>query len=268
MPRRAAGAARGSDKGDVAMPGPEDDADMADASGVGGRLHCPIPSCTAHSSTGHAGWDSWAGLRAHMDAYQLGALPRAPPVEWLRSRDLVACRECSRLVSRRCWWGAPYVPVLTPPASVVLAPCFADDGLLRVKLSRISGPPVVWEQANLPVHLGGLRLRPAVNVAEAACIGGAATLPGLQWDPAGGMDLDGALQGCGLFFSTPLNPALCLCARLSIPTHAEFRSSLRGKASLEAWRSRQEVKIFVGYMPVQLMVVGLSFGLAFANTRH
>ena len=75
---------------------------MTDISRVAGRQHCPIPTCAAHSSTGHAGWDSWADLRAHMDAHQLGGLPGLPPVEWLRAKDLVACPECSRLVSRRC----------------------------------------------------------------------------------------------------------------------------------------------------------------------
>ena len=111
----------------------DDDVDMTDAPRVAGRQHCPIPTCAAHSSTGHAGWDSWAGLRAHMDAHQLGGLPGLPTVEWLRAKDLVACPECSRLVSRRCNGGvhrtcmaarlsrrpAPAPLIEGPPASVV-----------------------------------------------------------------------------------------------------------------------------------------------------
>lgn len=85
---------------DVPMPALDEDADMGEAGP--GRHHCPIPSCSAHNSTGHAGWELWAALRVYMDAHQLGTLPGALRAEWLRNKDLVACPECSRLVSRRC----------------------------------------------------------------------------------------------------------------------------------------------------------------------
>ena len=50
--------------GDVHMANLQnDDVDMAGAGVV--RHHCPIPSCSAHESIGHAGWESWAASRAH-----------------------------------------------------------------------------------------------------------------------------------------------------------------------------------------------------------
>ena len=95
--------ARGSGSGaDVPMAIPDGDEDMDDAALGGGREHCPIPGCVAHCATGHAGWGSAAAPRARMNAHQLGALPGAPPVDWLRAKGLTVCPECSRLVSRRC----------------------------------------------------------------------------------------------------------------------------------------------------------------------
>lgn len=107
-PRRAAAAAPTASAAftracNVPMFSDQEDVDMDRAPAPdAGRFFCPLPSCVAHRPSGHAGWESFAGLKAHMDAHQLGVLPGAPPVDWLRARQLVGCPESSRLVSRRC----------------------------------------------------------------------------------------------------------------------------------------------------------------------
>eukprot|EP00435_Cladocopium_sp_Y103_P011842 s3316_g3.t1 len=109
-----------------------DDDDVAMAGAAVGRHHCPIPSCSAHDSTGHAGWESWAALRAHMDAHQLGALQGAPPVEWLRAKDLTVCPECSRLVSRRCNGGVHRTCMAARLARRPARPLLADGDVGNV----------------------------------------------------------------------------------------------------------------------------------------
>lgn len=84
----------------------DEDEVRAGPSGSSPRLHCPIKVCVAHSSSEHNGWETFAGLRAHVDAHLLGLLPGAPPQDWLRARNVVGCRERGRLVSRRCNGGA------------------------------------------------------------------------------------------------------------------------------------------------------------------
>ena len=66
------------------------------------RQLCSQQSNNPAAGAGHPGWETFAGLRAHVDAHILGQLPGAVPADWLRARDMVSCRECSRLVSRRC----------------------------------------------------------------------------------------------------------------------------------------------------------------------
>lgn len=77
------------------------DVPMDVAGGGGAQLHCPVPGCIAADSA-HPGWENFAGLRAHVDAHILGQLPGAVPADWLPARNMVSCRERSRLVSRRC----------------------------------------------------------------------------------------------------------------------------------------------------------------------
>ncbi|CAK9062512.1 unnamed protein product [Durusdinium trenchii] len=81
------------DDGDVPMDGGHTGA---------ARMHCPVPGCVAAAHRGHAGWETFTGLRAHVDAHILGQIPGAVPAEWLRARNMVSCRECSHLISRRC----------------------------------------------------------------------------------------------------------------------------------------------------------------------
>lgn len=89
----AADAAMQPDDGDVPMDGGHTGA---------ARMHCPVPGCVAAAHRGHAGWETFTGLRAHVDAHILGQIPGAVPAEWLRARNMVSCRECSHLISRRC----------------------------------------------------------------------------------------------------------------------------------------------------------------------
>ena len=82
---------------------PHEDGDDAGATDAGGghahRFRCPVPRCITQDPAGHAGWESFEGLRAHVDSH---ALPGRPPKDRLQGRNLVSCPECSRLVSRRC----------------------------------------------------------------------------------------------------------------------------------------------------------------------
>ena len=65
----------------------------------------PRAGCLASQDAHHAGRESFAGLCAHVDAHLLGVLPGRPPPDWLRTHNLVSCRICSKLVSRRCHGG-------------------------------------------------------------------------------------------------------------------------------------------------------------------
>ena len=67
------GAASGSDA--HMQPVDDEDVDMAAVPGVAAQMHCPVPGCVAASGSGHAGWETFAGLRAHLDAHILGLLP-------------------------------------------------------------------------------------------------------------------------------------------------------------------------------------------------
>ena len=66
---------------------------------------CPVPGCLAEISGEHAGWSSWAGLRAHVDAHLRGLHPGLPPEACMKNRNVCPSNHCRRLVSKRCKGG-------------------------------------------------------------------------------------------------------------------------------------------------------------------
>ena len=65
-------------------------------------MFCPVQGCRAASSHTHAGWQTMAGMRPHLDSHLLGQLPGRPSAEWMRAGNWTGCGECGKLVSLRC----------------------------------------------------------------------------------------------------------------------------------------------------------------------
>ena len=119
-----------------------------------GRYFCPLPGCIAHGASGHAGWESFAGLKAHMDGHQLGVLPGAPPEAWLRTHQLVGCRECSGLVSRRRNGGVHRTCMAARLSAQPAAP-MAADGAAGVSDALLASLPSLDEIFAAPVATRG-----------------------------------------------------------------------------------------------------------------
>ncbi len=72
---------------------------------MGERHWCPVPGCPAADRSGPTSWQTFQGLRPHIDTHCLGLLPGRPPTAWMDAGNWAICDECSRLVSRRCMNG-------------------------------------------------------------------------------------------------------------------------------------------------------------------
>ena len=62
---------------------------------------CPIVGCCRHARGTRPGWNTVAGLRAHVDQHLSGELPGRPPEQWFREHRLACCRVCGLSVSTR-----------------------------------------------------------------------------------------------------------------------------------------------------------------------
>ena len=136
----------------------------------------------------------------------------------------------------------------TTPARLCRDGLLAFDSGVQASFTELTGfhpDALAWEQATLPVQLGGLGLRPAAGIADAAYIGSrAATFercnalwPCFQWDSNLGSDLSVALQHCWDQLRTPVLPVPFQWDDHTTLTQTHL-SSLVSKTLLDGWYSR------------------------------
>ena len=58
--------------------------------------HCPVQGCFYSEATGHPGFPSTEGLKAHIDAHLLHTLDGEVPEDWMQQRGWAVCMECGR----------------------------------------------------------------------------------------------------------------------------------------------------------------------------